>query len=136
MIGAFPSKYLAQLLAVALATSVAAGLVQTVRVERLKHDVARVVAERDGFKHALKTSEQNRATEKANALASVNDLTAFCRTERAAAVKAGRRISEIVNAPAPPAGTPRRVVSSRELRDVIGQAAPAEAGGVPARPSR
>lgn len=72
---------------------------------------AKVKAWNDAFKATLADSDR-----------AWGDLEAACKTNAAAAMKAGRTIERIVYAPRDPSA-PRGLVGAGELRDVVGQSA-------------
>jgi hypothetical protein len=97
--------------------------VQSVRVYRLKVDVAEATRQRDTARASLKDSEGQRAAENKAALDSYAELSTTCATGMAASLKKGRLIERIVNAPAPATG-PRGLIGADSLRDIVGQGEP------------
>lgn len=55
------------------------------------------------------------------AQASYNAMQESCRTDVVAAIKGGRTVERIINAPAPIPGASRGIVGAGELRDIIGE---------------
>jgi len=113
-----------RVLGIALATSLSANVLLSwgygeamKAIGERDSEVAAAKAETKTWKDALKlaASDSDRAW---------GDLEAACKTNAAAAMKAGRTIERIVYAPRDPAA-PRGLVGAGELRDVVGRPAPA-----------
>jgi hypothetical protein len=102
------------------AALLAAGGLQTWRVERLKDDVAAVEKERDAKEALRKASEQARDRESKAATASFEGLQDTCTAGFAAAIGRGQVIERIVQAPAVVNGK-RRIIGAGELRATLGQ---------------
>lgn len=109
------------------ALAILAGI-QTWRIDRIKADVRKAVAERNEARGMLTKSEALRTAESQAASDSYADLSKTCAAGLADALKKGRLIERIVNAPAPATG-PRGLIGADSLRDIVGQ--DPEAGGLP-----
>lgn len=114
------TRYLAIAIAVLLATNALTG--------KLLLDANQTIGAKKAALHdaavALKTAADRLADYRNTAETAVTDTETACRAASANALRAGRAIEGILHAPQDPSA-PRRLVGADELRDVVGQPAPA-----------
>lgn len=118
MLGTWRLWLLGGLVAALLAVGVAAnGWRKEVAAQRARA----VAAER-----ALVETARARLDDQKAAQGNYEDLARTCTADFAEAIKRGRTIERIIQAPAPIAGAPRGIVTADELRDVVGGRAAAD----------
>lgn len=95
--------------------------VQTLRVQSLKADLVEVKADLKTCQTDLKTEQDNRTSERNTDVSNETRQSRFCRAERDVAIIAGRSIEGIVNGKNEDGSSRSSIVTSDELRNIVGQ---------------
>jgi len=114
------TPYLYGAAGIALASAIAVGGIQTLRLNHAKADLVTARAQAQTNLNAYRASESFRKDDQKAATASYATLATSCTADYQQALKAGRTIERVINVPAKADGT-RALIPASVLRGLVEQ---------------